>query len=106
MIVRPAISLLNSSTRYQYDLRTQTYQQHASAQQILRRFASVNENALQSIHIQDPVRIDKHSRTFEIGTPLTQLIQAGVTGPSAASDVLDAVFEQLGKQTTCVVLVL
>ena len=98
-----AISILNSSTRYQYDLRTQTFQQNALAQQLLRRLASVNDKALQSIHLQDAIRIEKYSRTFEIGTPLTQLIQAGVTGPSAASDVLNAVLEQLGRQTTCVV---
>ncbi|KAF8573593.1 hypothetical protein K439DRAFT_1665739 [Ramaria rubella] len=99
-----AISLLNSSTRYQYDLRSRTYQQSAYAQQILRRFASVNEKALRLIHTQDAIRIEK-LRAFGAGTPLTEIIQAGVMDATASSDILVAVMEQLGQQTTHPVLV-
>ncbi|GJJ11338.1 hypothetical protein Clacol_005570 [Clathrus columnatus] len=98
-----AISLLDSSTSYQYDPRTQTYQQPPASQQLLKRFLSVNNTTLQSMKITQSINIGRLSN-FQVGTPLTQLIDAGIKEPYISCDVLSATLEQLEHQTNHPVL--
>lgn len=95
-----AIPFLNSTTPYQYDPRTRTYQQPVASQQVLRRFLLVNRNALQSLKIKQPINIEKLSR-FQVGTSLSQLIEAGKNDAHISSDVLSVTLEQLEHQTEC-----
>ncbi|KAF8507950.1 mitochondrial ribosomal death-associated protein 3-domain-containing protein [Hysterangium stoloniferum] len=93
-----AITLLNSSTKHQYDIRTRTFQQPSASQQLLKRFVSVNNEALQTMKTSLPIDVERLSG-FTPGLPLLQLIQAGVRDPNLAPDILSIVLDQLGAQT-------
>jgi small subunit ribosomal protein S29 len=93
-----AINLVNSSTPYSYDLRTQTYLQPVFAQQTLQRFRSVNEHALSSLVAEDKIELDAGLLLPE-GTPLLKLIDVGLKERTSAPAVLVALLEALGKQT-------
>ena len=93
-----AINLVNSSTPYSYDLRTQTYLQPVFAQQTLQRFRSVNEHALSSLVAEHKIELDAGSSLPE-GTPLLKLIDVGLKEQTSAPAVLVALLEALGKQT-------
>lgn len=92
-----AINLVNSSTAYSYDLRTQTYLQPVFAQQTLERFRSVNEHALNSLVAEDKIELGGSS--LPQGTPLLKLIDVGLKDRASAPAVLSALLEALGKQT-------
>ena len=92
-----AINLVNSSTAYSYDLRTQTYLQPAFAQQTLERFRIVNEHALNPLVAEDKIELDGSS--LPKGTPLLKLIDVGLRDQTSAPAVLSALLEALGKQT-------
>jgi small subunit ribosomal protein S29 len=92
-----AINLVNSSTAYSYDLRTQTYLQPVFAQQTLEHFRCVNENALNSLVAEDKIELDGSS--LPQGTPLLKLIDVGLKDQASAPAVLSALLEALGKQT-------
>lgn len=93
-----AISLVNSSTPYSYDLRTQTYLQPVFAQQTLERFRSVNEHTLNSLLTEDKIDLDD-GLSLPQGTPLLKLIDIGFKDQTFAPTVLAALLEALGKQT-------
>jgi small subunit ribosomal protein S29 len=92
-----AINLVNSSTAYSYDLRTQTYLQPVFAQQTLERFRFVNEHALHSLVVEDKVELGGSS--LPQGTSLLKLIDVGLKDRVSAPAVLSALLEALGKQT-------
>ena len=92
-----AINLVNSSTAYSYDLRTQTYLQPVFAQQTLERFRIVNEHALNSLVAEDKIELGGSS--LPQGTPLLKLIDLGLKDRASAPAVLSALLEALGKQT-------
>ncbi|KAH9990578.1 mitochondrial ribosomal death-associated protein 3-domain-containing protein [Russula vinacea] len=98
-----AINLVNSSTPYSYDLRTQTYLQPVFAQQTLERFRTVNNHALDSLVTEDIIELDAGS-SLPQGTPLLKLIDVGLKDQMSAPTVLVALLEALGKQTTVPVL--
>jgi small subunit ribosomal protein S29 len=103
MYIPRAINLVNSSTPYSYDLRTQTYLQPVFAQQTLERFCTVNKHALDSLVTEDKIELDAGSSLPE-GTPLLKLIDIGLKDQTSAPTVLVALLEALGKQTTVPVL--
>jgi small subunit ribosomal protein S29 len=92
-----AINLVNSSTAYSYDLRTQTYLQPVFAQQTLERFRFVNEHALNSLVAEDQIELGGSS--LPQGTPLLKLIDVGLKDRASAPAILSALLEALGKQT-------
>jgi small subunit ribosomal protein S29 len=94
----PAIKLVNSSTPYSYDLRTQTYLQPIFAQQILQHFRTVNQHSLYSLATEDKIDLHDHL-TLPQGTPLLELIDVGLQDQAFAPTVLAALLEALGKQT-------
>ncbi|KAA1468983.1 hypothetical protein DENSPDRAFT_857644 [Dentipellis sp. KUC8613] len=103
MYIPRAINLVNSTTPYVYDLRTQTYLQPAFAFQTLQRFLKVNEAALRSLKTTTDVEVERRA-PVPAGTSLADLVQIGVKDQTVAPTVLSAVLEQLGKQTDYPVL--
>jgi len=96
MYIPRAINLVNSSTAYSYDLRTQTYLQPIFAQQTLERFRFVNEHALNSLVAEDKIELGGSS--LPQGTPLLKLIDVGLKDRASAPAVLSALLEALGNR--------
>jgi small subunit ribosomal protein S29 len=92
-----AISLVNSSSAYQYDMRTQTYSQPTFASQTLRRFLAVNVAALKNMTTQKEVGIERRA-SLPAGTSLVDLINVGLKDQSVAPTVLEALLSELGSQ--------
>ncbi|EIW58398.1 mitochondrial 37S ribosomal protein RSM23 [Trametes versicolor FP-101664 SS1] len=97
-----AISLVNSSSSYAYDARTQTYGQPAFAQQLLKRFVDVNEALVRSLATQAAYTFDE--REFSSGAQLMDLINLGLENQNHAPAVLTALLDELAKQTKYPVL--
>ncbi|EIN09639.1 hypothetical protein PUNSTDRAFT_51852 [Punctularia strigosozonata HHB-11173 SS5] len=93
-----AINMVNSTSPYVYDLRTQTYVQPAFAFQTLQRFLTVNSAALEELKTQLEVTLDRRPAPVPAGTSLASLISIGTKDPSMAPSVLTAVLDELGKQ--------
>ncbi|EPQ56717.1 hypothetical protein GLOTRDRAFT_138372 [Gloeophyllum trabeum ATCC 11539] len=93
-----AISLVNSTTTYTYDLRTQTYLQPEFAFQTLQRFRTVNAEKLQHLHTSQDIPLDRRS-SLPAGSGLVDLIEIGTRDVYLAPTVLSALMEELGKQT-------
>lgn len=94
-----AISLVNSSTQYIYDPRTQTYLQPTMAFQLLQRFLTVNRSALNGLTIRNDLELEKRP-TVPAGTPLADLIGVGLRDHSVAPTILSTLLSVLGKQTS------
>ncbi|KAF8623781.1 hypothetical protein AX15_006191 [Amanita polypyramis BW_CC] len=92
-----AVNLVNSTTPYAYDLRTQTYLQPQFAFQTLQRTLSVNNNLLSTLHTTKKLVFEK--RELPVGSSLTDLIAVGLKDTSAAPAVLDAFMTELSQQT-------
>ncbi len=97
-----AISLVNSSTPYVYDPRTQTYGQPAFAQQLLKRFVDVNETLVQGLSVQGAYPFEE--RTIDNTSSLLDLIKFGIEAQHQAPTVLGVLFTELAQQTKCVLL--
>jgi hypothetical protein len=97
-IFKSALDLVNSTTAYAYDLRTQTYFQPEFASQMLQRVLNANASSLESLHTQEELNLDRRT-PVTAGTPLTDLINVGVKEPSISPIILTALMEELGKQT-------
>jgi len=93
------ISLVNSSTQYIYDSRSQTYLQPTMAFQLLQRFLTVNRSALNGLTIRSDLELDK-KRTLPAGTTLADLIGVGLRDHSVAPMILSTLLSVLGKQTS------
>ncbi|KAI0369803.1 hypothetical protein BV20DRAFT_967474 [Pilatotrama ljubarskyi] len=97
-----AINLVNSTTPYAYDPRTQTYGQPAFAQQLLKRFVDVNEALVRPLTIQDSYPFEE--RSIGSGAPFLDLIGVGLEYQHQAPTVLSALLDELAKQTKYPVL--
>ncbi|KAI0718085.1 mitochondrial ribosomal death-associated protein 3-domain-containing protein [Cerioporus squamosus] len=97
-----AINLVNSSTPYVYDPRTQTYGQPAFAQQLLKRFADVNEALIKDMKVQGSYPFEE--RTIDSTSALTDLINLGLEYSHQAPTVLSTLFAELAQQTKAPVL--
>jgi len=92
-----AVSLVNSTTPYVYDLRTQTYSQPGFAYQMLQRTLTVNSAALGSLVTEKMIEMEKRD-PLPAGTPLSQLIDIGMKDQTLAPTVLSELMEALGTQ--------
>ncbi len=95
---RSAVNLVNSSTPYSYDLRSQTYVQPQFAYQTLQRTLSVNNSILSSLTTAKKLFFEK--REVPAGSTLVDLINIGLKDVSSAPAVLDALISELGRQKT------
>ncbi|THH17829.1 hypothetical protein EW146_g3049 [Bondarzewia mesenterica] len=98
-----AINLVNSTSTYTYDLRTQTYLQPVFAYQTLQRFLTVNSTALQSLTTDREIGIENRA-PVPAGTSLKDLIEIGLKDQMMAPTVLAELLEVLGRQTEFPVL--
>ena len=57
----------------------------------------VNGEVLKTLKVETPLQMER-LQVFTVGTPLSQLIQAGIKDANASPDILIAVMEQLGAQ--------
>ncbi|ETW79159.1 hypothetical protein HETIRDRAFT_36236 [Heterobasidion irregulare TC 32-1] len=103
MYIPRAVDLVNSTTHYTYDLRTQTYLQPVFAYQTLQRFKTVNLSALQSLTTEKVIEVENRS-PVPVGTKLADLADIGLNDQAVAPTVLSALMEALGAQTQYPVL--
>ena len=97
-----AYTIINSSTYYAYDHKTNTYVQPVYSQRILQRFAYASGQQLNKITLQKQVQLDRRGVRPE-GSPLLELIEIGAKDTALAPSVLSHVLEQLGLQTELVI---
>ncbi|KAI0741258.1 mitochondrial ribosomal death-associated protein 3-domain-containing protein [Daedaleopsis nitida] len=97
-----AINLVNSSTPYTYDPRTQTYGQPAFAQQLLKRFVDVNEALIQGMKVQRTYPFEE--RTIDSTSSLMDLINLGLEVQQQAPTVINTLLTELSEQTKFPVL--
>ncbi len=90
------INLVNSSTPYAYDARTQTYGQPAFAQQLLRRFVDVNEKLIKNLRVQGSYPFK--DVTIGSSSSLLDLINIGLESQESAPTILSVLFMELSKQ--------
>ena len=99
-----AKNLVNSTTAYAYDLRTQTYLQPAFAYQTLQRMHTVNAHLLGQLQMQHDLVLEK--QTVPAGTSISDLIQVAIKEKSKVHSpiILDTVMKELETQTLFVFL--
>jgi small subunit ribosomal protein S29 len=93
-----AVNLVNSTTDYVYDWRSQTYLQPSFAFQTLQRFLTVNASTIASLQTQKELRIERRA-PIPAGTTLQDLIDVGLKDQVLAPTILSALLEELGQQT-------
>ena len=94
-----AHKLIDSSTTYVYDHRTQTYLQPSFSNQLLQRILNVNKKILEKLTVSRDVPFEKRA-AVPAGTPLIQLISIASTETHLAPSILSTVLEELGRQET------
>ena len=92
-----AVNLVNSTTSYVYDLRTQTYLQPAFAYQTLQKILTVNPTALASLQTQQELILEK--KALGAGSSLSELINIGLKEQALAPIILDTLMTELAEQT-------
>lgn len=96
-----AVGIVNSTTPYAYDIRTQTYLQPAFAFQTLQRMLTVNAEPLGSIQLQENLVLEKQE--VPAGTSLVDLIGIAISERSRTMAqsplILETVMKTLEKQT-------
>ena len=96
-----AVNLVNSTTPYIYDIRTQTYLQSKFAFQTLQRMLNVNLELLDSVELQEDLEWD--NKSYSAGATLSSVILAAIGArrrkASLSPVILDAVMRTLEKQT-------
>ncbi|KAF9529627.1 mitochondrial ribosomal death-associated protein 3-domain-containing protein [Crepidotus variabilis] len=102
------VDLVNSTTNYAYDIRTQIYVQSTFSFQTLQRMSTVNKAIFENITLQKEIVLEK--QTIPAGTNLVQAIEVAIqerkkSGSVASSPaILDAVMRALDTQTDVPVL--
>ena len=89
---------MNSTTTYAYDPRTRLYQQATFAFQTLQRFLTVNNHRVDQLKTTVDVELERRA-TIPAGTPLADLVRAGIKERALAPTILAALMEELQKQT-------
>ena len=99
LLIPKAKNLVNSTTAYAYDLRTQTYLQPAFAYQTLQRMHTVNAHLLGQLQMQNDLVLEK--QTVPAGTSISDLIQVAIKEKSKVHSpiILDTVMKELETQT-------
>ncbi|KAF9464923.1 mitochondrial ribosomal death-associated protein 3-domain-containing protein [Collybia nuda] len=92
-----AVNLVNSTTPYEYDLRTQTYLQPTFAFQTLQRLQTVNSVTLSALTTHKKLVFEK--REVPQGTSLFDLVGVALKDPASAPVILDSLMSELSVQT-------
>jgi small subunit ribosomal protein S29 len=91
------VNLVNSTTSYEYDLRTRTYVQPTFSYQTLQRLQTVNSNSLLGLTTSKRLIFEK--REVPNGSTLFDLVGVALKDPSLAPVILDALMVELSAQT-------
>jgi small subunit ribosomal protein S29 len=95
-----AISLVDCTTPYTYDARTQTFLQPLLSAHLLRQLRDMEHPGLRELTITSPFVLEKApTGAPEVGSPLLQLLEYGIREVSVAPFVLEAVLSELASQT-------
>jgi small subunit ribosomal protein S29 len=94
-----AVNLVNSTTPYTYDLRTQTFHQPSASHQLLHRLRTVNASIFKRLKIEKPIVVEGF-KTVNAGTNLYELCDVSREEVARAPVVLDEVMKCLEGQTT------
>ncbi|OCB85489.1 hypothetical protein A7U60_g7499 [Sanghuangporus baumii] len=97
MYIPRAHKLVDSSTAYFYDPRTQMYLQPTASNQILQRFLSVNRKLIDQLQLTRDVAFEKRE-SVAAGQPLKSLFPIAGMEQHMAPMILSIVLEELGKQ--------
>ncbi|KAL5492220.1 hypothetical protein ACEPAI_3667 [Sanghuangporus weigelae] len=97
MYIPRAHKLVDSSTAYFYDPRTQMYLQPTASNQILQRFLSVNRKLIDQLQLTRDVAFEKRE-SVAAGQPLKSLFPIAGIEQHMAPTILSIVLEELGKQ--------
>lgn len=92
-----AINLINSTTPYEYDLRTRTYIQPTFSYHTLQQLQTVNRDAL--LRLSTTKKLVFERREVPSGTNLFDLVGVALKDPPSAPVVLDALMTELSTQT-------
>jgi hypothetical protein len=98
-----AVSLVNSTTTYTYDLRTQTYLQPNFTYQSLQRTLNCNKTILTTLRTQKDHPLER-GESVRAGTPLIDLIATGTKDNIHAPAVFSILFSELAKQKRSVMI--
>lgn len=93
-----ANKLVDSTSAYAYDARTQTYLQPFASHQILKRFQAANKDVLESLRLSKEIIFERR-RPLTVGTTLKSVIDTTINDHSNAPTILSAVMDELGTQT-------
>jgi small subunit ribosomal protein S29 len=95
------VNLVNSTTPYAYDLRTQLYLQPGFSFQLLQRMLTVNKKAFTEITLPEDLVLEK--QTLKAGTTLKEVVDVAVVdrqrSTAQAPLILDAVMKALEVQS-------
>lgn len=89
--------MVDSSTAYVYDPRTQTYLQPNYSNQILQRAMKVNKKRFDSLKLTEEIVLER-IRPIPAGTPLKDIMKVADTDHQHAPTILAALLKELGKQ--------
>lgn len=92
-----AHTILDSSTYYAYDSKTNTYVQPVYSQRLLHRFVQASAEQLQKIKLQTDIQLERRG-TRAAGTSLFELAEIGAKETPLAPAILSHVLEQLSMQ--------
>jgi len=92
-----AVNLVNSTTSYEYNLRTRMYLQPTFSYQTLQRLQTVNRGAL--VGLTTTKKLSFERREVPSGTSLFDLAGAALKDPPSAPFILDALVTELSTQT-------
>ncbi|KZV72466.1 hypothetical protein PENSPDRAFT_750913 [Peniophora sp. CONT] len=98
MYIPRAVSLVNSTTNFSYDMRTQTYVQPVFARSTLSRFLTVNEALLSNLKLESPIEVDQNT-IVPAGASYADLVRVGTDNVALAPNALSGLLESLGNQT-------
>jgi small subunit ribosomal protein S29 len=93
-----AIKLIDSSTSYEYDARSQTYLQHDFARQVLARLLAVEGKKLEKIPVSERAVSGHPSVSVRSGDTLVSFISNGLGERSPAMEYLEIVLASLSEQ--------
>lgn len=89
--------MVDSSTAYIYDPRTQSYLQPDYSNQLLQRMFAVNKKRFDNLKLTEEIVLEK-IRPLPIGTSLKDAIKVADMDHQHAPTILSAVLKELGKQ--------
>ncbi|KZP01712.1 hypothetical protein CALVIDRAFT_532488 [Calocera viscosa TUFC12733] len=100
-----SIDVINSSSPYHYEARTKLFNQPVISRALIQGLLEVNREALEKIKVDQDIVYGHQGQTFKAGGELSRLVVIGLEDDMDTVVILDAVMDQLGRQTEFPVLI-